>query len=37
VRGEFGSGSVAVGFLAALALAAAGVAVGTRTFHRESA
>jgi ABC-2 type transport system permease protein len=37
VRGDFGSGSVAVGFLAALVLAVAGVAVGTRTFHRESA
>jgi ABC-2 type transport system permease protein len=37
VRGDFGSGSLAVGFVAALALAVAGVAVGTRTFHRESA
>jgi ABC-2 type transport system permease protein len=37
VRGDFGSGSVAVGFIAALLLAVAGVAVGTRTFHRESA
>jgi ABC-2 type transport system permease protein len=37
VRGDFGSGSLVVGLLAALALAVAGVAVGTRTFHRESA
>ncbi|HEX3904671.1 MAG TPA: ABC transporter permease [Polyangia bacterium] len=37
VRGDFGSGSLLVGFIAALALAVAGVAVGTRTFHRESA
>ncbi len=37
VRGDFGSGSLVVGFIAALALAVAGVAVGTRTFHRESA
>jgi ABC-2 type transport system permease protein len=37
VRGDFGSSSLAVGFVAALALAVAGVAVGTRTFHRESA
>jgi ABC-2 type transport system permease protein len=36
VRGDFGSGSIAVGFIVALALAVAGVAVGTRTFHRES-
>jgi ABC-2 type transport system permease protein len=37
VRGDFGSGSIVVGFIAALSLAIAGVAVGTRTFHRESA
>jgi ABC-2 type transport system permease protein len=37
VRGDFGPGSLVVGLLAALALAVAGVAVGTRTFHRESA
>jgi len=37
VRGDFGSGSVAVGFIATLLLAVAGVAAGTRTFHRESA
>ncbi len=37
VRGDFGSGSLVVGVLSALALAVAGVAVGTRTFHRESA
>ncbi|HVV49224.1 MAG TPA: ABC transporter permease, partial [Polyangia bacterium] len=36
VRGDFGSGSLAVGLLAALALAVAGVAVGTRTFHAET-
>lgn len=37
VRGDFGSASIAIGFIAALALAIAGVAVGTRTFNRESA
>ena len=36
-RGDFGCSSLAVGLVAALALAVAGVAVGTRTFHRESA
>lgn len=36
VRGDFGSGSLVVGLLAALALAVAGVAAGTRTFHREA-
>jgi ABC-2 type transport system permease protein len=36
-RGDFGDLTTLVGFLAALALAVAGIIVGTRTFQRESA
>ncbi len=37
VRGDFDSSALAAGLVAALALAVAGVSVGTRTFNRESA